>query len=125
MKKFLLIGLMILTASLAIGQSNPGALSIDAPISGSQILLNANWTTQPTMSRDIFLVSTEGRFYASFWRWDAGSGTWKRVSLNNTADGDTVVSVPMNLIYPVTIKCDLISLKGYNNTVLVDAYWYE
>ena len=132
MKSIVVIALLICwaVAAQAFDLRNPGGVSTTALTGGTVVRVSENPNVaHSARERLVYLVSTEGRFYASFWRYDpdnpsADANGYVKVSFNTSADGDTL-TVPANIIYPAILKFDHIFLRGDSVPVDVDVYWYE
>ena len=128
MTKYLVIALM-LCAGFAYAQTNPGGASVSALTGGTVVSLSDSPTKESAPKRTFFLVSREGRFHASFWKYApsetaADANGYVYVGGTMVGSGDTL-TVPTDLIYPVQLQAHHIFLRGDAAPVDVDVYWYQ
>ena len=130
MKKILVLALLLFAVTAA-AQTNPGTWTGTIAVSGTAIPLAATHEGFRATTKTLYLASTEGPFYASFWRYDPNSSDadangFKLVGPMSIAEPDTVVFIPQNMIYPVKIKCDHIFTSAPDLSPVVGVvYWYQ
>lgn len=127
-KKVIVLAAMLLMCGFeSFAQSNPGYKRVTAATDGTVLVLNASPAVEPTVSRKFNLVSTEGEFTATFWKYDHNGISFdtKLVAFQGVNSASDSLAVKTNVIYPVELKCDFILLKGVSAPVEVDIYWYQ